>query len=269
MAHHGQVVRTEWIAPGMIRVVLGGNGLADFATGPHTDSYVKLIFPQEGVTYPEPFDLAAARESLPRDRWPRTRTYTVRRWDPDARELWIDFVVHGDSGIAGPWAARARPGDVLRFAGPGGAYAPDPATDWHLLAGDESAWPAIAAAVEALPAGARATVLVEVDGPADRQVVSTAGDVDLVWLHRAGRPRGRAVVEAVGKLDFPAGAVQVFVHGEATMVKELRGHLRLDRGVPRERMSISGYWRLGADEDGWQSSKREWNQQVEQEQERE
>ncbi|MFD7658181.1 siderophore-interacting protein [Actinosynnema sp. NPDC059797] len=267
MAHYGRVVRTERIAPHMIRVVFGGDGLADFAPGPHTDSYVKLLFPQEGVTYPEPFDLALVRESLPRDQWPRTRTYTVRKWDAGARELWIDFVVHGDSGVAGPWAAGARPGDVLHFAGPGGAYAPDPAAAWHLLAGDESAWPAIAAAVEALPPGARATVLVEVDGPDDEQVVSTAGDVDLVWLHRLGRPRGQAVVEAVAKLDFPDGAVHVFVHGEANMVKGLRGHLRLDRGVPRHRMSISGYWRLGADEDGWQSSKREWNQQVEREQE--
>lgn len=269
MAHTGRVVRTEWIAPQMIRVVLGGDGLADFATGPHTDSYVKLLFPQEGVRYPEPFDLGAVRESMPRDQWPRTRTYTVRRWDAAARELWIDFVVHGDSGIAGPWAVAARPGDLLHFAGPGGAYAPDPAADWHLMAGDESAWPAIAAAVEALPPNARATVFAEVDGPEDEQAVTTAGDVELVWLHRGDRPRGRSVVEAVGKLDFPEGLVHVFVHGEAAMVKELRGHLRLDRGIPRDRMSISGYWRLGADEDGWQSSKREWNRQVEQEQERE
>ncbi|QFZ19361.1 siderophore-interacting protein [Saccharothrix syringae] len=268
MPNTGRVLRTEWITPRMVRVVLGGDGLADFATGPHTDSYVKLLFPRDGVTYPEPFDIGVVRETMPREQWPSTRTYTVRRWDPEARELWIDFVVHGDSGLAGPWAARARPGDLLHFAGPGGAYSPDPAADWHLMAGDESAWPAIAAAVEALPPGARAVVLAEVGGPEDEQAVATAGDVELVWLHRGDRPRGRPVVEAVGKLDFPDGLVHVFVHGEANMVKELRGHLRLDRGVPRDRMSISGYWRLGADEDGWQSSKREWNQRVEQEQER-
>ncbi|MEU4448776.1 siderophore-interacting protein [Actinosynnema sp. NPDC050801] len=262
----GRVVRTERIAPQMVRVVLGGEGLAGFAVGPYTDSYVKLAFPLEDVLYPEPFDLGAIRAAMPRDKWPRTRTYTVRKWDADAGELWIDFVTHGDSGVAGPWAAKAQPGDVLHFAGPGGGYAPDPDVAWHLMAGDESAWPAIAAALEALPAGARAEVFVEVDGPEDEQAVRTAGEVDLRWLHRGGGPRGRLVVAAVEALPFPEGVVQVFVHGEANMVKDLRGHLKLDRGVPREQMSISGYWRLGADEDGWQSAKGEWNRRVEQEQ---
>ncbi|WP_158851782.1 siderophore-interacting protein [Saccharothrix deserti] len=261
-AKSGQVIRTEWIAPQMIRVVLGGDGLAEFAVGPYTDSYVKLIFPLDDVLYPEPFDIGTVRATMPRAQWPRTRTYTVRKWDAEARELWIDFVVHGDSGVAGPWAAKAQPGDVIHFAGPGGGYAPDPDVDWHLMAGDESAWPAIAAALEALPAGARTKVFVEVDGPEDEH----AADADVVWVHRAGRPRGEKVVAAVKALDFPTGVVQVFVHGEAYMVKELRGHLKVDRGIAREQMSISGYWRLGADEDGWQSSKSDWNRQVEQEQ---
>ncbi|MEU5691753.1 siderophore-interacting protein [Actinosynnema sp. NPDC020468] len=261
----GRVVRTERIAPEMIRVVLGGEGLAEFATGPYTDSYVKLLFPLEDVVYPEPFDLAVIRETLPREQWPRTRTYTVRKWDAESGELWIDFVVHGDTGVAGPWAAKAQPGDLLHFSGPGGGYAPE-AADWHLLAGDESAWPAIAAALEALPAGARAFAFVEVDTAADEQSVTSAGDVELVWLHRGDRPRGERVVDAVRALDFPEGDVQVFVHGEANMVKGLRGHLRVDRKVPRERTSISGYWRVGRDEDGWQAGKTEWNRQVEQEQ---
>ncbi|GAA1340670.1 siderophore-interacting protein [Saccharothrix algeriensis] len=259
----GRVLRTEQVAPRMIRVVLGGEGLAGFAVGPFTDSYVKLQFPQEDVVYPDPFDLTAIRETMPRDQWPRTRTYTVRRWDAEAGELWIDFVTHGDSGIAGPWAAKAQPGDVLHFAGPGGGYAPDPTADWHLLAGDESAWPAIAAALDALPAGAVARVFAEVDGPEDE----LDAPFDVVWLHRGDRPRGEALVAAVRALEFPPGRPHVFVHGEAAMVKQLRGHLRLERGVAREQLSISGYWRVGKDEDGWQAGKTEWNRQVEQEQE--
>ncbi|CCH31371.1 siderophore-interacting protein [Actinosynnema sp. NPDC047251] len=260
----GRVVRTEQIAPDMVRVVLGGDGLAEFAVGPHTDSYVKLQFPQQDVTYPEPFDPDTIRETMPREQWPRTRTYTIRRWDEQARELWIDFVTHGDSGVAGPWARKAQPGDVLHFAGPGGGYAPDPAADWHLLAGDESAWPAIAAALDALPADAVVRVFAEVEGPDDEQ----DAPFDVVWLHRAGGPRGDAVVAAVRSLEFPPGRAHVFVHGEANMVKGLRGHLRLERGLERDQLSISGYWRLGKDEDGWQSTKTDWNRQVEQEQEK-
>ncbi|AQS70470.1 siderophore-interacting protein [Streptomyces pactum] len=260
-----QVVRTERLTPHMQRVVLGGEELAGLPAQTCTDHYVKLLFPAEGVTYPEPFDMERIREEFPRDQWPVTRTYTVRHWDAELRELTLDFVIHGDEGLAGPWAKRVQPGETVRFMGPGGAYAPDPAADWHLLAGDESALPAIARSLEALPDGARAFAFVEVDGPQEEQKIDS--DVEVVWLHRGDRPVGRALVEAVRGLDFPDGRVHAFVHGEAACVKELRRLLRVEREIPREDLSISGYWRLGHNEDGWQASKREWNARIEAEQE--
>ncbi|MFD3535738.1 siderophore-interacting protein [Streptomyces sp. NPDC058664] len=266
-ATEARVVRTERITPHMVRVVLGGPGLDGFEVGAYTDHYVKLLFAPEGVSYPEPFDMERIRAEFPRDQWPTTRTYTVRAWDPEHRELTVDFVVHGDEGLAGPWAARATAGETVRFLGPGGGYTPDPAADWHLLAGDESALPAIAVALEALPAGARVHAFVEVPDATEEQKFATAAGVDVTWLHRGDRPTGEALVEAVRALDFPAGDVHAFVHGEAGFVKELRRHLRLDRGVPRERLSISGYWRLGKSDEAWRAIKREWNDQVEREQE--
>ncbi|PVC65829.1 siderophore-interacting protein [Streptomyces sp. CS081A] len=266
-ATEARVVHTERITPHMVRLVLGGPGLDGFDAGEYTDHYVKLLFAPEGVAYPEPFDMERIREEFPREQWPTTRTYTVRSWDPERRELTIDFVVHGDEGLAGPWAARAEAGDTVRFLGPGGGYAPDGAADWHLLVGDESALPAIAAALERLPAGARAHTFVEIADAAEEQKLETAAGVDVTWLHRGDRPVGEALVEAVRTLDFPAGDVHAFVHGEAGFVKELRRHLRLDREVPRERLSISGYWRLGKSDEAWRAIKREWNEQVEREQE--
>jgi NADPH-dependent ferric siderophore reductase len=260
-----QVVRTERLSPHMQRVVLGGDGLAGFAADTCTDHYVKLLFGPAGVTYPEPFDLERIRAEFPREQWPVTRTYTVRAWDPGHRELTLDFVVHGDEGLAGPWATRVRPGESVRFMGPGGAYAPDPGADWHLLAGDESALPAIARALESLPAGALAHAFVEVSGPEEEQKIDS--DVEVVWLHRGDRPVGEALLEAVRALEFPEGRPHAFVHGEAGFVKELRRLLRVDLQIPREDLSISGYWRLGHNEDGWQASKREWNARIEAEQE--
>ncbi|MEU8529681.1 MULTISPECIES: siderophore-interacting protein [Streptomyces] len=267
-AHEARVVRTERITPHMVRIVLGGEGLAEFELGEHTDHYIKLLFGADGVTYPEPFDMDRIRAEFPREQWPTTRTYTVRAWDPEHRELTVDFVVHGDEGLAGPWAARATEGETVRFLGPGGGYAPDTAADWHLLAGDESALPAIAASLERLPAGARVHAFVEVADAAEEQKLATADGVAVTWLHRGARPVGEALVEAVRDLRFPPGDVHVFVHGEAAAVKELRRHLRLDREVPRERLSISGYWRLGKTDEAWRAIKREWNDRVEQEQER-
>ncbi|MHB9862935.1 siderophore-interacting protein [Streptomyces sp. YIM S03343] len=263
--HSAQVVRTERLSPHMQRVVLGGPGLTGFAADTCTDHYVKLLFPTGGAVYPEPFDLERIRAEFPREQWPVTRTYTVRAWDPEHLELTLDFVIHGDEGLAGPWAVRARPGDTVRFMGPGGAYAPDPDADWHLLAGDESALPAIARSLEALPAGATARAFVEVSGPEEEQKFDS--DVEVVWLHRGDRPVGEALAAAVRALEFPAGRMHAFVHGEAGFVKDLRRLLRVELQVPREDLSISGYWRLGHDEDGWQASKREWNARIEAEQE--
>ncbi|GAA1415898.1 siderophore-interacting protein [Streptomyces thermospinosisporus] len=260
-----QVVRTERLTPHMQRVVLGGEGLAGFAADTCTDHYVKLLLPVPGVTYPEPFDLERIREEFPRDQWPVTRTYTVRHWDPEHRELTLDFVLHGDSGLAGPWSLRARPGETVRFVGPGGAYAPDPGADWHLLAGDESALPAMARSLEALPRGAEARAFVEIEGPEEEQKIDS--DAEITWLHRAGRPVGAALLAAVRALDWPDGRVHAFVHGEAHFVKELRRLLRVEKQIPREDLSISGYWRLGHNEDGWQASKPEWNARIEAEQE--
>ncbi|MDH6462335.1 NADPH-dependent ferric siderophore reductase [Micromonospora sp. A200] len=258
-----RVLRTERPTPHLIRLVLGGEELAGLPVGEYTDHYIKIVFPAPGVDHPRPLDLAAIRRDLPRHQWPRLRAYTVRAWDPLAGELTVDVVHHGDEGLAGPWAARLRPGDEVLFVGPGGAYAPDPTADWHLLVGDESALPAIGAALERLPLGAPAAVFVEVDGPADEQRLLSPGAVALTWLHRGSRPVGEALVEAVRALEFPPGRVHAFVHGEATFVKALRRLLRVERGVPREALSISGYWRRGMDDEGWRSTKADWNRQVE------
>ena len=104
-----EVVAVAHVSPQLVRVTLGGGGFAQFEDRPETDKYVKLQFAVPGD---------ALR--------PITRTYTIRRVDHAARALEIDFVVHGDEGIAGPWAAAAQPGDRLRFLGPGGGYAPNP-----------------------------------------------------------------------------------------------------------------------------------------------
>lgn len=242
------VTRSERLSPGMVRLHFEGD-LAAFAGSTFTDRYVKLVFGDPA--------------ELERGGRPTLRTYTAVDPDVAAGTLKIDFVVHGTEGVAGPWAATAMPGDSIHVRGPGGAYAPDPTADWHLLAGDESALPAIAAALERLPAGAPAKVFLEVDGPADELALHSRGAVELCWLHRGARRVGDALVAAVRDLDFPPGAVHAFVHGEATFVKELRRLLRIERGVPREMLSISGYWRLGMDDEGWRASKPEWKRQVE------
>lgn len=257
------VRRTEQISPSMVRVVLGGDELGRFTPSPSTDSYVKLVFLAAGFEYPRPLDLGAVRETLPPEAAPRLRTYTVRAFDAERAELTLDVVVHGDEGLAGPWARNASVGDEVLLLGPGGGYAPDPSAAWHLLIGDESALPAIAVAAEALPSTARAHVVVEVAHAGDEISLDVPPAAHVTWVHRDGRRPGEGLVAAVRQLSWPEGLPQAFVHGEAGFVRELRRWLLVDRGVPREQISISGYWRLGTDDEGWRAAKADWNRVVE------
>jgi NADPH-dependent ferric siderophore reductase len=248
-----EVAETAWLSPGLVRVSLGGDGFALFPDRADTDMYAKLFFPPAGSTLQPPYDLAALREELPFDQLPTMRTYTIRRVDHDRRIIDIDFVVHGDTGVAGPWAASAQPGDRLTMSAPGGGYAPDLAADHRMLIGDESAIPAIAASLESLPSGTGVTVIVETRSFAHRVELPWAGSV--TWIDEDHDAPGAALVAAVAALPWPAGRVQVFAHGERGAMKALRP-LLAERGVARADLSLSAYWAAGRTEDAFQAEKR-------------
>lgn len=256
-----QVQRVVDLTPHMRRIVFGGPSFGDYLERDieFTDKYVKLVFLADNVDYPEPLDLDEVRATLPQTVWPVLRTYTVRSVDPDAHELEIDFVLHGAEGLAGPWAATARPGDTLHMRGPGGAYAPDPEADWHLLVGDEAALPAISAALEALDPQIPAIVFVEVDGPDDELPLARGPLTQITWLHRAPAEPGTTSLldDAVQALEFPPGRAQAFVHGEAGLLSTVRRHLLNERGVVRADLSASAYWRRGDTEEAFRQWKAE------------
>jgi NADPH-dependent ferric siderophore reductase len=253
-----QVQRSECVSPHLVRVILGGENFDDFVDNGFADKYVKIVFVKPELGLEPPYDLAELRTTLEPDDRPVTRTYTVRWVDAVARELAIDFVVHGDEGLAGPWAAAAQPGDTLVFAGPGGLFNPDATADWHLLAGDDSAIPAISAVLEAMPADAVGHAFIEVDTDRDILPLTAPRGVELHWLLRGGVPAGEAtaLVDAVAALDWPAGRVSVFAHGEREAMKGLR-RVFAAREVPRADLSLSGYWAYGRTEDRFQAEKRE------------
>ena len=272
--HTFAVVRTEQLTPHVVRVVLGdsgeGTGFDTFTPNSFTDAYVKLVFVDDDVDVdelPQPLTLDSFN-TLPQNRRPTVRTYTVRHADTQRRELTIDFVVHGEHGVAGPWAASADAGQRIFVMGPSGAYAPDPAADWHLLAGDEAALPAISAALEALPDDAVGKAFIEVAGPEDQVDLTAPDGVDVFWIYRGGRadlvPEDTAgdhapLIAAVKETSWLPGQVQVFIHGEAQAVMHnLRPYIRKERGVDAKwASSISGYWRRGRTEETFRQWKRE------------
>jgi NADPH-dependent ferric siderophore reductase len=235
------VVETAQLTPNMVRIVVEGPELEGFAVGDFTDSYVKCRF---GET---------------------TRTYTVRDWDANRLRLTLDFVIHGEAGIAGPWAATARRGDTLALTGPGGGYAPSPHVDWHLMVGDEAVIPAIAVSLDRINPGVPVFAILEVGGPEDEQPLSSPGDLRLQWLHRTLAPGEDPdlQVQALRALDLPEGRGQAFVHGEAEAVLRVRRHLLQERGVVRDDLSATGYWKLRRTDEQWRAEKRDWVAQAE------
>lgn len=254
-----EVVERIQLTPHLVRIVAGGPGISAVQDNGQTDAYAKMIFPAPGSDLTPPYDMAALREQLPPEELPSVRTYSIRKFDLANDQIWVDFVVHGSEGVAGPWADNARPGDPLVLLGIGGGYAPDPEADWHLLAGDEAAIPAIAAALEGMPADARGVVLLEVADEDEHVELTVPDGVEVCWLHREGRDPGTTdlLIDAVRALDWPEGQVQVFIHGERGAMKQLRPHLTEERGVDRSQLSLSAYWAYGRREDKFQAEKRE------------
>jgi NADPH-dependent ferric siderophore reductase len=262
-AVYGEVADVIRLTPSLVRVVLAGDGLDGYVPTSFTDQYVNALFIPDGAAYTVPFDLDAARAGLPEHR-PAGRRFTIRWWDPIARRLAIDFVVHGDIGFAGRWANNATVGDRLQFVGPTGAYAPSSTADWHLMVGDESALPAIGAALERVRPGVPAVVVAVVDGPDHELDLACPGDAKIEWVHRASdRGNHGLLLAAVEASELTPGTFDVFVHGEASEVRAVRRHLLVDRGVPRDHTSISPYWRRTFTDEAWRDVKREWLAEVE------
>jgi NADPH-dependent ferric siderophore reductase len=251
------VQRREQLNAHLVRIVAGGPGMAQFRPNDFTDKYVKLLFVDAELGLTPPYDLDELRASLPPEQRPVSRTYTVRSVDLDAQQLTLDFVTHGEEGLAAPWAAQAEPGDVLTLSGAGGAYRPNPDVDWHLFAGDESALPAISSALEALGHDASGIAYLETADAGHYLDAAVPTGVDVVWLERpepGAQPQ--LLADAISAGPWPAGRVGVFAHGERESMKAARAALR-GRLSDQDELSLSGYWAYGRTEDRFQAEKRE------------
>jgi NADPH-dependent ferric siderophore reductase len=213
------VVRVHDLSPHFRSVTFGGEALAGF-TSASFDDHVKFILDTGGAA-------------------PVMRDYTPRRYDPDARELTIEFALHGD-GPAADWAARAQPGVRATIAGPRGSFIIPLDYDWHLLVGDETALPAIARRLEELPAGARAIVLLQADDPRDRRTLVSAAAVSVQWVGSADE-----LIAAVRALTLPPGEGYAWCAGEAGAMASLRRILVDEKGHDRRAIRAAAYWKQG------------------------
>ncbi|KJK41776.1 sialic acid transporter [Streptomyces variegatus] len=264
-----QVVRTRRLGPSLVRVTFGGPDLHAFRSDGR-DQSLSLFLPHPGQPEPVvPLELGdgwwQGWRELPDDVRAVMRSYTLRglRRDPD--EIDIDFALHGiepgaavQAGPASRWAARAAAGDRVLLLGPAVAdnrairFRPPEDTDLVVVWGDETAVPAASAIVEALPAGTRARVWLEVPHAGDIQELVTGADLEITWLVRKERSGegSPTALDALRAARLPsAERPYVWIAGESGCVKELRRHFVRERGIDRRSVTFVGYWRRGVSEE--------------------
>ncbi len=237
----------------MVRVTLAGPELEGFTTDLPAAS-VRLLLPTPGA------ELVLPRWNgneflLPDGRRPIIRTFTPWRFGPEALELLLGIVVHGH-GVASDWAEAAEAGAAAAVSGPGRGYTIDAEAPAFVVAGDETAIPAMTQLLEALPPDKPVQVCIEVADPAARLPLPDHPAARVDWLDLPeGAPPGEALVAAVRALDIAPDA-RVWVAGEAAAVQRIRRHLFDERGIPRPQTSVRGYWKHGrsGDEDGDQTA---------------
>lgn len=241
-----QVTATERFATSFIRITLGGDELEGFDS-PGFDDHVKLFFPDATTGELRIPELGPNGPVWPEGIKPVMRDYTPRFFDGAARTLVIDFALH-EAGPATAWAINAKPGDWLGVGGPKGSFLVPTDYDFHLLAGDETAVPAIARRLEELPATTKAIALIEIDNVGDEIPLSSAAHVDLIWCYRKGAPAGTATVikDALETLVLPDGDGYAWIACETKVARTIRSYLVKERNLNAKWVKAAGYWQLGA-----------------------
>lgn len=246
-----EVVGGRDVHPTLREVTVAGHDLVGFTSlGP--DTFLHLLLPPPGraeLTIGHDFTWEAAF-AMPEEERPVGAYYTVRRARPEAGELDLHVVLHDPRGHASAWAERAVAGDPLALWGPRTCWEPPAATTDHLLVADETGLPTVAAALETLPASATIHVVAEVEDAAARVALPEHPGAAVTWLHRDGAPPGTpGLVDAVRDTPLAEDTTYAYGGGESRAMTAVRRHLRRERGLSREAVSMVAYWRHSATPD--------------------
>lgn len=249
--YRAEVVKARRISPHFIRITFAGDELAKLPREGF-DHWVRIFLPTAGTetdftSLPETFGVGGYLKYLTTRSGtrPTVRSYTIR--EQREREIDIDFVAHGDLGIAGPWAQQAQPGEQVAMIDQGRGFDVREDANFHLLVGDESALPAVLGILRDLPPDAEGLAIIEVPDLADAQEVPVQEGVELRWVVRSSleaTPGTRALQELEGFAPQDAGSLSAFIVGEQALAAGGRRHL-VSMGVSKTRIDFTGFWRAG------------------------
>lgn len=241
--HAVTVTAVEDITPHMRRLKVFCADVAPFIGG---DMHVRIVVPPKGRKPVWPRYREDGRVA-----WPigedelLVRVYTIRAVDAERHELWIDVLQHPIPGIKTPGADFARdcvPGDRFSLLGPGGGGLP--MASHILLAGDESALPAIARIIAEVPDNTYIQAIIEVQDAREKQPLPTAAELDVRWLYRNAYADGaRAILAEETKAAIAASGADTFVWVacEKEEARSVRSFLK-GRKHDRKKMYVAWYW---------------------------
>jgi NADPH-dependent ferric siderophore reductase len=221
-------------------LTLGGDELADFESPSPTD-HVGLVPPNTAgeLVLPEVVD---DRLRWPAGERPPMREYTVRRFDPETRELDVRVLLHGNGPLA-RWAAQAGVGDRVGVTGPRVSKVMPDGFANYLLVGDLTAVPAIARWLSVLPDGATAQVLIAARTEEDVIELKCAQPIWVLWLTDLSVPEADHLPLALEQLELHAPDTFAWAAGEAVAMKDVRRVLVEQHGLAPENVKVTGYWR--------------------------
>ena len=244
------VVRTERVSPNFVRVTVGGDQLSPLPND-GWDQWFRLFLPNASGTtswaLPSRVDMIGYLKfkRMPDDVRPVMRNYTIREHRPEANELDIDFVVHGDEGVAGRWALNAAVGERVALLDQGRGYEPPAGTTAHLLVADETGLPAVVGILRDLPRDATGAAYIEIPDAADEQPTDAPAGVDVHWVVRDhGTRPGGTVLDVVKSNPIPTGTLAAYLVGEQLLPTSLRRWLVQEHSVPKQAITFVGYWKM-------------------------
>ena len=226
------VKNIQKLSPSFLRLTLGGDELSSFPEG-FEGTHIKLLFQEDEPSVAKPV----------------LRTYTIRHHRPELNELDVDFVCHA-GGIASQWAQRAKVGSPITIRGPGSKKYFNPDAEWFLVVADMTALPAAAAMLETLPIDAKGYAVFEVRSEADKLSVTAPRNVLVNWLVNPDcEQESENMLEGIKQVGWLPGKPYVFAAGENSVTRKIRRYLLREKGLSRQEIYVSSYWKVGMQEE--------------------
>lgn len=244
------VQKIEQLSPHLRRIYFSSDDFSDLSVH-QNGAHIKLFFPEQAHLIPLlPKRTAQGKIFWPQAKKPMTRTYTIRNFFEKAQLLVVDFVMHGDGGVAAHWANHAKIGNVIGLAGPGGPRRFNSNADYWIFIGDLSSLAMISASLEQLPEHAQGQIWIEIEDQADKICFAYPNAMQINWIIKDQNTETK-ILKALRCYDWTSKVISVSLAGEHSRVLTLRNFLLKDIQLSKSYLYAVPYWKETENEESY------------------